>query len=441
MLKRLTIRALVLSVAVAGLPALASAAELPPIKVTDANPVMSCATPGRLMAYLKANNPNMPDKFDAVATEYMRHGEALAIRWDYAFFQMLVETGFLKFTGDVNVKQNNFAGLGATGNGANGESFPDVSTGVKAHIEHIAMYIGIPLDAPVAQRTRDVQAWGVLTKWQQSIKRPMTFKDLASKWAPTSKGYPRDIVFVAERFEKGQCQQDDPQPELVADARGGQEPTATGKTAMKITDKKNKPAPAADDARDAPPAATAPEIQSPKAPKASVTANATGGPPASASNQDVRVLNQPAATPADDATPAPTTAPPAAAASETKKSTAGPATNKNAKAEASAPPADAKKTEAPDKKMEMAAVSPGAGPAAASGCKVWQASYGGSKAIIIKATSDKMTNYTVLDVNDGSEKREADAYIAAYAKGGATVGEFTSSAQALEKAFQLCPEG
>lgn len=436
MLKRLTIRALLLSAAVAGLPALASAAELPPIKVTDANPVMSCATPGRLMAYLKANNPNMADKFDVIATEYMRHGEALAIRWDYAFFQMLVETGFLKFTGDVNAKQNNFAGLGATGNGAKGESFPDVSTGVKAHLEHIAMYTGIPLDAPVAQRTRDVQAWGVLTKWQQSIKRPMTFKDLASKWAPTSKGYPRDIVFVAERFEKGQCQQDDPQPELVADARGGQEPTAPGKTATKTTGKKNKPAPAADGASDAPPAATAPETESPKAAKASVTANAAGAPLASASSRDVKVLNQAAATPAEDATPAPTTAPPA---SETKKSTAGPASSKIAKAEAGAPAADGKKTEAPDKKM--AAVSPGAGPAAASSCKVWQASYGGSKAIIIKATSDKMTNYTVLDVNDGSEKREADAYIAAYAKGGATVGEFTSSAQALEKAFQLCPEG
>jgi hypothetical protein len=52
-----------------------------------------------------------------------------------------------------------------------------------------------------------------------------------------------------------------------------------------------------------------------------------------------------------------------------------------------------------------------------------------------------MTNYTVLDVNDGAEKREADAYIAAYAKGGATVGEFATSTQALEKAFQLCPEG
>ena len=69
-------------------------------------------------------------KFEVVATEYMRHGEALGLRWDYAFFQMLLETGYLKYTGDVKPEQNNFAGLGATGGGARGESFKDVSTGV-----------------------------------------------------------------------------------------------------------------------------------------------------------------------------------------------------------------------------------------------------------------------------------------------------------------------
>ncbi len=53
-----------------------------------------------------------------------------------------------------------------------------------------------------------------------------------------------------------------------------------------------------------------------------------------------------------------------------------------------------------------------------------------------------MINYTVLHVNEGSEKREAEAYIAAYAKGGETVAtEFKNQDQALDKAFELCPEG
>ena len=71
----------------------------------------------------------------------------------------------------------------------------------------------------------------------------------------------------------------------------------------------------------------------------------------------------------------------------------------------------------------------------------WTASYGGQKAIIIRATADQATNFTVLDVNEGAEKREAEAYIAAYAKGGQAVAEFSNQAQALDKAFELCPEG
>lgn len=61
--------------------------------------------------------------------------------------------------------------------------------------------------------------------------------------------------------------------------------------------------------------------------------------------------------------------------------------------------------------------------------------------MIIKASANSQDNYTVLDVNEGTEQREADAYIAAYAKGGQKVGDFTSPTQALDKAFELCPEG
>ena len=50
-------------------------------------------------------------------------------------------------------------------------------------------------------------------------------------------------------------------------------------------------------------------------------------------------------------------------------------------------------------------------------------------------------NFTVLDVNPGQESREADAYISAYAKGGKVEAEFANQAQALDRAFDLCPEG
>jgi hypothetical protein len=84
-------------------------------------------------------------------------------------------------------------------------------------------------------------------------------------------------------------------------------------------------------------------------------------------------------------------------------------------------------------------MKPPAGPKPS--CKVWTASYGGNHSVIIRARADNQDNYTVLDVNEGSAKREAAAYIAAYAKGGKTLGEFANSSQALDKAFELCPDG
>ena len=77
------------------------------------------------------------------------------MRWDYAFFQMAVETNFLTYRkgngrwGDVNPKQNNFAGLGTTGGGVPGDSYPDVDTGVLAQIQHLVVYSGERIDDPV----------------------------------------------------------------------------------------------------------------------------------------------------------------------------------------------------------------------------------------------------------------------------------------------------
>ena len=205
--------------AVSSLPA--AAAELPAIKISDKNRVPNCATPGRLMAYLQTRNGAMDGRFDAIATEYMRHGEQLRLRWDYAFFQMLVETGNLTFTGDVRPAQNNFAGLGATGKGEPGERFESVSKGVRAHLEHVLMYSGEPIAEPVAERTRKVQEWGILASWQKSIKGPMTYAHLTRKWSPGDRGYARDIAAIADKFFQTTCKQADPRPELVAEARKG----------------------------------------------------------------------------------------------------------------------------------------------------------------------------------------------------------------------------
>lgn len=205
----------------------ADARGLPTIKTSKANPVPSCATPGRLMAYLAQRNPKLPKRFSGIASHYMREGAALGVRWDYAFFQMIVETGALSFrrgngtAGDVSPRQNNFAGLGATGSGEPGDAFQTIRLGVKAHLQHVLMYAGERIAEPIADRTRKVQEWGILDGWRRKLGRPVTFADLAQRWVPEPQSYIASIESVARRFYEGQCGRPDPRPDLVASVRRG----------------------------------------------------------------------------------------------------------------------------------------------------------------------------------------------------------------------------
>jgi hypothetical protein len=385
----------------------ALANDLPEILAGPNNRVPDCVTPGRLMAYLQARNPDLDERFSGIASAYMFHGERLGLRWDYAFFQMIIETGSLTFrrghrAGDVKPKQNNFAGLGATGRGEPGESFKDIDTGVRAHLEHVLLYAGHPVKEPVAERTRKVMEWGVLTDWHKSMKHPITYADLASKWAPGVRSYAQMLSSVAERFHEQHCNEPDPQPQLVQAVR------ANLKAAVaKVISPKS----------DAPPlAANADKPSGAQLARAAIEQGKAEG------NEQRSALGAPGPQrPESEAT-------------------------EPAKAAATAP---TPRMPTPDKPPAVQTASIGAGakalalppPAPGQKCRVWTASYGGQKALIIRSVTNDITNYTVLDVNEGSEAREAAAFIAAYAKDGTITGEFPNQGQALEKAFELCPEG
>lgn len=379
----------------------AHAASLPAIKMSEKNQVPACATPGRLMAYLKERNATLDPRFETIAADYMSVGRELKIRWDFAFFQMIVETGSLSFkndgrSGDVLPKQNNFAGLGATGKGERGESFADVATGVKAHLQHLLIYAGEKVPDAVAERTRKVQEWGVLTSWQKGIKGPVTFTDLTRKWAPGSNDYGQNIEAASKRFYEGACTKADPAPELLA-AASKPVVAGAGDDAAKIS--------GAELAR-----------------RAMAEARADGS--SKRSSLGAGTLAKAAQTPAVDA--------------DAAKSPAAPA----AFTILNAPKADTAEKPAVIQQASAGNLAKAVTPTpAGTKCRVWQASYGGQRALIIRSKSDGFVNYTVLDVNEGTEKREADAYIQAYAKGGEQVAEFGNQTQALDKAFDLCPEG
>ena len=68
--------------------------------------------------------------------------KAEGVRAEVAFAQCMLETGFLKYGGDVLPNQYNFAGIGATG-AVHGASFESVRVGVRAQVQHLKAYASL----------------------------------------------------------------------------------------------------------------------------------------------------------------------------------------------------------------------------------------------------------------------------------------------------------
>lgn len=62
------------------------------------------------------------------------------VRGEVVYEQAMLETGWLQFGGDAQAQQYNFAGLGTTGGGVQGLSYPDVRTGIRAQVQHLKAY-------------------------------------------------------------------------------------------------------------------------------------------------------------------------------------------------------------------------------------------------------------------------------------------------------------
>jgi hypothetical protein len=94
-----------------------------------------------LQNMLQFYNPKIDETIaEKIARIYFEESIDEGVNHDIAFCQMILETGFLKYGGSVHKSQNNFCGLGATHSRARGESFPDMRTGVRAHIQHLKAY-------------------------------------------------------------------------------------------------------------------------------------------------------------------------------------------------------------------------------------------------------------------------------------------------------------
>lgn len=146
--------------------------------------------PEELSSFLLANNPSprftVPSL--ALAQLYVKYAAEVALRADVLWAQMLHETGFGKYGGDVTSLQNNFAGIGATGGGAVGYRFPTAEAGVKAHIAHMVAYVYTTNPAPWTNATVDPRYAAVNPRGNARV-----LSDLNGRWAVPGTTYGQAI--------------------------------------------------------------------------------------------------------------------------------------------------------------------------------------------------------------------------------------------------------
>jgi hypothetical protein len=408
------------------------------------------------MTFLKSRNPSIDPRFAGIAEHYRQHGETWRVRWDYAFFQMAVETNFLSFKkgsgrgGDVSPRQNNFAGLGTTGGGVPGDSFPDVTTGVLAQIQHLVVYSGEPIAEPVGPRTRLKQ--GDILESMRRLKRRATFADLSRRWA-TDRNYGATIEWVADSYRAAYCRDRTAdtvsQPKknggfastIAAAALGGpayaqegarQPPVRTIWSREKQREQQKKRAQAHAAAQKVHAAVPPPQPE----PVPVVVPAPVEAEPATPPSQPSPALRELATQSLPDPQPEAATSsiPVAAVAAEPATE---PAPQELLDRQPEGPPAFGFAGA-----MDVEALTTRPTPETVAGtarCRVLSASYGGKKTLLVRAAAAGEVRYTALTVLDGFERSMLDNFVREHAPGGLSVGEFATKEAALARARQLCP--
>ena len=399
-------------------------ATLPPIRSSPANRVPACVTPEHLMSFLTQRNPTLSPRLLTIARSYRDVGEKAQVRWDYAFFQMALETNYLLYrrgdgsSGDVNATQNNFAGIGATGGGVPGDRYPDVTTGVLAHIQHLVAYSGEHVASPVATRTRERQ--NDIIELSRKLNRPVTFSDLSRRWA-VDRAYARNIETIATLYRRTYCSA--PTPTVTAtryappNRLGAPAATTDVSGALSSPDRS-----AAEGARHLP-LAKAPTIA--KRPTA-LTRTLWRRP------RNETALSSPAPDPIQVPTP-----------------DQAPATTITAlidQTDGQAPGLPPSLDQAPTNLAHFARVAevgltsgariPGA--TTSPTCLMRSASYGGSRTALIKVGSRQAPGFDLVTVDLARDRVMAETYVAQHATDGEIVGIFDTRADAIATARAVC---
>jgi hypothetical protein len=152
---------------------------------------------GKMTAYelhyffMRYNPAGDIERASRLAQLYIEEAEQEGVNHDIAYAQMILETGWLRFTGIVRPEMNNFCGIGATGNTKTGHTFTTERDGVRAHIQHLKAYAtpDTPVNPIIDPRYNLVNPKG---------KAP-TISGLAGTWAKDT-AYANKIRALLERM-------------------------------------------------------------------------------------------------------------------------------------------------------------------------------------------------------------------------------------------------
>ena len=129
---------------------LATACVPPPRATPRRTPIRGSAVATLSQARQWAANNGAPAWFVDLANIYWREGPSRGgVRADIGYAQAAKETGFGRFGGSVDASFRNPCGLkttsgGPDGSGSSHQRFPDWTTGVRACLDHLALYAGSP---------------------------------------------------------------------------------------------------------------------------------------------------------------------------------------------------------------------------------------------------------------------------------------------------------
>lgn len=142
----------------------------------------------KINAAILAKNPKYNP---GITTAFWTLAPIYGIRADVALCQSIIETGWFLYTGGTAVTpaQHNYCGLGVTKLGLKGNSFPSISAGVEAQLQHLYAYastVHLPTGRKLYDPRYNLVTRGSATKWI----------DLEGKWCAANSEYAKKIFDI-----------------------------------------------------------------------------------------------------------------------------------------------------------------------------------------------------------------------------------------------------